>query len=59
MDDPKPRDLNARRANALHIDARDVAPRERGILLEKGAVRWIASIAVALIALGIAIFLYG
>jgi hypothetical protein len=59
MDDPNPRDLNARRANALHIDARDVAPRERGIVLEGGSMRWIAAIVIVLIALGIAAFIYG
>ena len=58
MDDPKPRDLNARRGNALRIDARDVTPRERGIELEGSSMRWIVAMVIALIALGIAAFIY-
>jgi hypothetical protein len=59
MDYANSRNLNAQRGDALHIDAHDVAPSERGIGSAEGSMRWIAAIVFTLIALGIATFLYG
>lgn len=60
MDHAKSRELSARRGNSLHIDARDVPPRE-GVPDEEPrySMLWIAAVVFALIALGIASFLHG
>jgi hypothetical protein len=59
MDYAKSHNLNAQRGDALRIDAHDVPPRERGIGDLGDTMRWIAAVVFAMIALGIAVLLYG